>query len=213
MRQLSPSMYAPPAFVEDRPDVLYDLIRTHPLGLLITAGPGGLLANPVPFQLIADPAGAVLRAHLSRANPQLADIDGADCLVVFQGPHAYVSPSWYATKAETGKVVPTWNYITVQARGQARRIDDPAWLRVQIAALTRGQEAGFTTPWTVEDAPGDFIAAQVKGIVGVEIPVERMDGKWKLSQNRNAADRAGVVDGLQAAGKDEVAAAMGALTP
>lgn len=182
------------------------------MGLLITAGPGGLQANPVPFQLIADPAGVVLRAHLSRANPQLTDIDGADCLVVFQGPQAYVSPSWYATKAETGKVVPTWNYITVQARGRARRIDDPAWLRVQIAALTETQETGLDAPWAVEDAPDDFVAAQIKGIVGVEIPVDRMDGKWKLSQNRNAADQAGVVDGLQAAGKDEVAAAMRAVT-
>ena len=201
-------MYQPPAFVEDRPEVLHGLIRSHPLGLLVTAGAGGLIANPIPFQLVVEPAGVILRAHLSRANPQLADIDGADGLVVFQGPQAYVSPAWYATKQETGKVVPTWNYMIVQARGRARRIEDPTWLRAQIDALTQAQEAGTTEPWAVEDAPSDFIASQIKGIVGVEIPVERIDGKWKLSQNRNLADRSGVVAGLKAAGEDEMAAAV-----
>ena len=201
-------MYQPPAFVEDRPEVLHGLIRSHPLGLLVTAGAGGLIANPIPFQLVVEPAGVILRAHLSRANPQLADIDGADGLVVFQGPQAYVSPAWYATKQETGKVVPTWNYMIVQARGRARRIEDPTWLRAQTDALTQAQEAGTTEPWAVEDAPSDFIASQIKGIVGVEIPVERIDGKWKLSQNRNLADRSGVVAGLKAAGEDEMAAAV-----
>jgi hypothetical protein len=122
-------MYPPPAFRETRPEVLHNLIRTHPLGLLITAGAGGILASPVPFQLVTEGGVATLRAHLSRANPQLDALSGAECLVVFQGPDAYVSPSWYATKRETGKVVPTWNYMIVQARGQARRVDDPAWLR------------------------------------------------------------------------------------
>ena len=201
-------MYQPPAFVEDRPEVLHGLIRSHPLGLLITAGAGGLIANPIPFQLVVEPAGVLLRAHLSRANPQLADIDGADGLVVFQGPQAYVSPAWYATKQETGKVVPTWNYMIVQAHGRARRVEDATWLRAQIDALTQAQEAGTTEPWTVDDAPADFIASQIKGIVGVEIPVERIDGKWKLSQNRNLADRSGVVAGLKAAGEDEMAAAV-----
>ena len=201
-------MYQPPAFVEDRPEVLHGLIRSHPLGLLITAGAGGLIANPIPFQLVVEPAGVLLRAHLSRANPQLADIDGADCLVVFQGPQAYVSPAWYAAKQETGKVVPTWNYMIVQAHGRARRVEDATWLRAQIDALTQAQEAGTTEPWTVDDAPADFIASQIKGIVGVEIPVERIDGKWKLSQNRNLADRSGVVAGLKAAGEDEMAAAV-----
>ena len=201
-------MYSPPAFVEERADVLHGLIRTHPLGLLITAGASGLIANPVPFQLVIEGDATVLRAHLSRANPQLADIDGADCLVAFQGPQAYVSPSWYATKQETGKVVPTWNYITVQARGTARKIDDPVWLRTQIEALTWSQEHGLAEPWTVDDAPADFIAAQIRGIVGVEIPVARMDGKWKLSQNRNTADRRGVIAGLTEHGKTDLAAAM-----
>ncbi len=203
-------MYQPPAFVEDRPDVLHAFIREHPLGLLITAGDGGIVANPVPFQLVVEGEGVVLRAHLSRANPQLADLDGGDCLVVFQGPHAYVSPSWYAAKAETHKVVPTWNYIVVQAHGRARRTDDAAWLRAQIEALTTTHEAGRSEPWAVSDAPDAFIAAQLKGIVGVEIPVTRLEGKWKLSQNRNAADRAGVTEGLRADGQPEVAAAVAA---
>lgn len=201
-------MYAPSAFVEDRPEIQHDLIRTHPLGLLITAGAGGILANPVPFQLVSEGGEAILRAHLSRANPQLDDLDDADCLVVFQGPHAYVSPSWYATKQETGKVVPTWNYMIVQARGRVRTVEDPAWLRTQIDALTLAREQGFAEPWTTGDAPDDFIAAQIRGIVGIEIPVERLDGKWKMSQNRAAADREGVVAGLTACGALDVAAAV-----
>ncbi len=205
-------MYAPPAFVEARTDVLYDLIHCHPLGLLITAGAGGLVANPLPFQLVTEGDGAVLRVHQSRANPQLADLDGADCLAVFQGPHAYVSPSWYATKQETGKVVPTWNYMIVQARGRARRIDDAAWLRAQVEALTQAREQGAAEPWSVDDAPADFVAAQLRGIVGVEIPVTQMDGKWKLSQNRAERDREGVVAGLAARGDADLAAAMAALT-
>ncbi len=201
-------MYQVPAFIETRADVLHDLIRTHPLGLLVTAGPAGIVANPLPFQLVVEDERVVLRAHLSRANPQLIELDNAECLVVFQGPHGYVSPSWYATKAETGKVVPTWNYIIVQARGRAQRIDDAAWLRMQIEALTDAQEAGRSEAWAVADAPDDFIAAQIKGIVGVEIAVAQMDGKWKLSQNRNAADHAGVVEGLVARGQTDLAVAM-----
>ncbi len=175
---------------------------------MITAGPGGLMANPVPFQLVAEGDSVVLRAHMSRANPQLAELDDAEVLAVFQGPQAYVTPSWYATKAETGKVVPTWNYMIVQARGHVRRVDDAAWLRAQIEALTGTQEAGRTEPWAVEDAPADYIAAQIKGIAGVEIAVTQLDGKWKLSQNRTAADRAGVIEGLRALGNGELAAAM-----
>jgi transcriptional regulator len=201
-------MYPPPAFRETRPEVLHNLIRTHPLGLLITAGAGGILASPVPFQLVTEGGVATLRAHLSRANPQLDDLSGAECLVVFQGPDAYVSPSWYATKRETGKVVPTWNYMIVQARGQARRVDDPAWLRAQIEALTAAQEQVLAEPWAVADAPDDFIASQVRGIVGVEIAAPRFDGKWKLSQNRPARDREGVVAGLTERGLHDVAAAV-----
>ncbi|MDB5838147.1 MAG: FMN-binding negative transcriptional regulator [Herminiimonas sp.] len=192
-------MYLPPAFREDRIDVQHDLIRTHPLGLLITAGPGGLMANPVPFLVYAEEGGrGTLRAHVSRANPVLQELAAVpECLIVFQGPQHYVTPSWYATKEESGKVVPTWNYVTVHAWGAPRVVDDGAWLRRQLEDLTRSQERARPAPWSIDDAPGDFIAAQMKGITGVEISITRVEGKWKLSQNRLEADRQGVADGLR----------------
>jgi transcriptional regulator len=192
-------MYLPPAFREDRIDVQHDLIRTHPLGLLITAGPGGLMANPVPFLVYAEEGGrGTLRAHVSRANPVLQELAAVpECLIVFQGPQHYVTPSWYATKEESGKVVPTWNYVTVHAWGAPRVVDDGAWLRRQLEDLTRSQERARPAPWSIDDAPGDFIAAQMKGITGVEISITRIEGKWKLSQNRLEADRQGVADGLR----------------
>ncbi len=193
-------MYLPPSFREDRLEVQHALIARHPLGLLITAGEGGLMANPIPFLIdsAASPRGT-LRAHLARANPQLAALRaGADCLVVFQGPHAYVTPSWYATKRQTGKVVPTWNYATVHAWGAAVVQDDPSWLRQQIEELTISRERSKAAPWAVGDAPERYIAAEMRGIVGLEIPIDRIEGKWKLSQNRSAEDRAGVVAGMAA---------------
>ena len=204
-------MYQPPHFREDRRDVQHALIKTHSLGLLITAGPGGLQANFIPF--LIDPRASdngTLRAHLARANPQLRELAAVDeCLVVFQGPQAYVSPSLYPTKRETGKVVPTWNYITVQAWGRPQVMDDAAWIRGQIDDLTRHKEAPRAAPWAVADAPETFVAAQIKGIVGVQIPITRIEGKWKVSQNRTAADAAGVAAGLR--GEGEEADAMAAL--
>lgn len=193
-------MYQPPHFVETRLDVLHALIRTHPLGLLVSSGPEGPMANPIPFLLDADvvPHGR-LRAHLARANPQwrlLADNPEAPVLVVFQGAESYVTPSWYETKRETGKVVPTWNYAIVQVRGKARVIDDKQWLAGQIAELTATHEAGRAEPWHVTDAPDAFIEAQIKGIIGIEVDVTAIEGKWKVSQNRPAGDRAGVAEGL-----------------
>ncbi len=153
----------------------------------------------------------VLQAHVARANPQWRDLAVInEALVVFQGVDHYVSPSWYATKQETHKVVPTWNYVMVQARGPVRVIEDDAWLERQIAALTARQEAAREAPWAVSDAPADFIALQRKAIVGIEIEIADIRGKWKTSQNRNAADRAGVVEGLEALG-DEEALAMAAI--
>lgn len=191
------AVYQPPHFREDDRDAQHALIRAHPLGLLVTCGPGGLMANPIPFLVEADEARGTLRAHLARANPQWRELEQvAECLVVFQGPQAYVTPSWYATKRETGKVVPTWNYATVQAWGRPAVTADPDWLRRQIAALTASQEAERDAPWAVADAPPDFLAGQIKGIVGLEIPIQRIEGKWKMSQNRPEADRAGVVAGL-----------------
>ena len=196
-------MYEPPLHQQADREAIVALIRAHPLGLLISHGPSGLLANAIPF-LIDD---NVLRAHVARANPQWRDLETAEeALVVFQGPQHYVSPSWYETKRETHKVVPTWNYLIVQARGRPRVTDDAPWLRAQIEALTNKQEAGRAAPWKVADAPDDFIAMQMRAIVGVEIEIADLRGKWKASQNRNAADRAGVVAGLSADGGEDASA-------
>jgi transcriptional regulator len=204
-------MYQPPHFREDRIEVQHDLMRAHPLGLLVTAGPGGLMANPIPFLVFAEGSEkGTLRAHLARANPQWRELAAVEeCLIVFQGPQDYVTPSWYATKRQTGKVVPTWNYATVHVWGRPRVIDDAAWLRRQIGDLTLLREGVRAAPWKVEDAPTDFVAAQVKGIIGMEIPIDRIEGKWKVSQNRPEADRAGVFAGLREEG--EAAAPMAAL--
>jgi transcriptional regulator len=208
-------MYEPPHFVETRAEILHGLIRAHPLGLLISAGPDGPVADPVPFLLDADvaPAGR-LRAHVARANPHwrlLAETPDAPVLVVFQGPDAYVSPSWYETKRETGKVVPTWNYAMVQVRGIATIRDESGWIGTQIGDLTQAHEGTRDHPWAVTDAPPAYIEAQKRGIVGIEIRITGISGKWKVSQNRPAADQAGVVDGLGASGDDLNAAAMAGL--
>lgn len=199
-------MYRPPAFAEDRLDVLHDLIRAHPLGLLVTGGAGGLLANAIPFTLVEEGPRGTLRAHLARANPQVGALRAGEALVVFQGPQAYVSPSFYPSKQEHGRVVPTWNYVVVQARGRAVVTDDAGWLRDQIGALTAAHEGPRATPWGVDDAPAPFVAAQMRAIVGVEIAVERIEGKWKASQNRPGPDRAGVAQGLRAEGGGAMAA-------
>jgi transcriptional regulator len=195
-------MYQTPHFREDRIDVQHELIRTHSLGLLITAGPSGLIANPVPFLVdAASPERGTLRAHLARANPQWRELAAVDeCLVVFQGAQEYITPSWYPTKHQTQKAVPTWNYVTVHAWGRPRVVEDPAWLRRQLEDLTLLKEGGRPEPWKVDDAPAPYVAAQIKGIVGVEIPIDRIEGKWKVSQNRSEADRAGVVAGLRGEG-------------
>ena len=139
----------------------------------------------------------MLRCHLARANPQWRDLQAAsEALVVFQGVDHYITPSWYATKRETGKVVPTWNYVTVQARGAPKVLEQADWLRAQIEQLTREREAAREKPWAVGDAPAEFLAQQMRAIVGVEIAVTDLRGKWKASQNRNEADRAGVIVGL-----------------
>ncbi|HEU5016640.1 MAG TPA: FMN-binding negative transcriptional regulator [Pseudolabrys sp.] len=198
-------MYQPAHFREDRIEIQHALIRAHSLGLLITAGPGGLQANYLPFLIDADGSKrGTLRAHLARANLQWRELAAADeCLVVFQGPQHYISPSLYPTKRETGKVVPTWNYITVHAWGRPRIIDGAAWLRRQVDDLTSHMERSCPAPWKVSDAPEAFVAAQIKSIIGVEIPIERIEGKWKVSQNRPAVDRAGVVAGLRADGNEQ----------
>jgi transcriptional regulator len=185
-------MYQPPHFREERVDVLHALIRSHPLATIVTHVDGRLDANHIP--MLMDPERNVLLAHVARGNDLVAGRAG-EVLAVFQGPEAYVTPSWYAAKREHGKVVPTWNYAVVHAHGRLRIIDDVAWLRDQIERLTH-----------VTDAPEPFIQAQMRGIVGLEIEIARLEGKWKVSQNRPEADRAGVVEGLSADGVEDMAA-------
>jgi transcriptional regulator len=196
-------MYQPAPHRKDDLQAQHALIRSQPLGLLVSAGPGGLEANSIPFLLDSSASKlGTLRAHMARANGQWRSLDGStEALVIFQGPDRYISPSWYATKRETGKVVPTWNYLMVQVRGRPRAIEDPAWLRAQIEELTRTHEGRRPAPWAVDDAPADFVAMQIKAIVGVEMEIASIEGKWKASQNRPAADRQGVIAGLQAEGE------------
>jgi len=204
-------MYLPKHFEESRPEVLHELVRAQPLGLLVTLNDAGLQANPVPFILDPDPAGGpgILRAHVARANPLWRETrTDTESLVVFQGPQAYVSPGWYPSKAEHGKVVPTWNYVMVQARGTLRAVDDAAWVRAFVTRLTTHHEAVQARPWAVTDAPADFIEATARAIVGIEITLSALTGKWKVSQNRSAADRAGVASGLRAIGHIDAAAAV-----
>ncbi len=199
-------MYLPSHFEETRPEVLHELVRTHPLGLLITLGPAGMQANPVPFMLDAGAAGEggansapVLRAHVARANPVWREArTDVESLVVFQGPQAYISPSLYPTKAATGKVVPTWNYVMVQARGTLRVVDEAPWLHALVTRLTDRHEAARAEPWAVSDAPDDYVQTMLRAIVGIEITLSTLTGKWKVTQNRNQADRDGVVQGLRA---------------
>jgi transcriptional regulator len=197
-------MYLPKHFEETRVAVLHELIRTHPLGALVTLGADGLEANHLPFEVDPDPAPlGTLRGHVARANPVWRELSrGADALVIFQGPEAYVSPSWYPSKREGGKVVPTWNYAVVHASGPLRAVDDPAWLRAFVEKLTNRHEAGRATQWRVADAPADYIDKMVTAIVGIELPITRLLGKWKVSQNRPALDREGVVSGLQEQASD-----------
>jgi|SRR5215471_18177532 len=192
-------MYLPKHFEETRVEVLHELIRAYPLGTLVTLTAGGLDANHIPFEVDPDPRPfGTLRGHVARANPIWREASpGADALVIFQGPDTYISPSWYPTKRETGKVVPTWNYVVVHAHGTPRFIDDRAWLRAFVEKLTDRHEAQRRAPWKVTDAPADYIDKQVGAIIGLEVPVTRLAGKWKLSQNRPAHDRAGVVEGLR----------------
>jgi transcriptional regulator len=187
-------MYSPSHFAETRTDTLHALIEAHPLGTLVMHTADGLVADHVPFEIGAPSAAApygTLRAHVARANPLWRQA-GAGALVVFQGPSAYVSPSLYQEKPASGKVVPTWNYAVVQAHGVLRAIEDPAWLLALLERLTARHEAPRAAPWAVADAPPEYIDSLLKAIVGIEIPLDRLDGKWKLSQNRPPADRAAV---------------------
>jgi transcriptional regulator len=204
-------MYLPAHFNEDRTPVLHELIRAHPFATLVTLDATGLVANHLPMEIdaAAGPLGT-LRGHVARGNPlwKSPRLD-VEALAVFHGQQHYITPSYYATKAATGKVVPTWNYATVHAYGTLRVIDDAAWLRSFVEQLTDRHEAEHAratgdAPWHVGDAPESFLEKQLAAIVGLELPIARIEGKWKVSQNRTAEDRAGVVAGL---GRSDDAAA------
>jgi transcriptional regulator len=205
-------MYLPSQFAEERVDVMHDLIRTHSLGTIVTFADGKLTANHIPMRIDASPAPfGTLRAHVARANPLWRDIaQGTNALAIFQGPNLYISPSHYATKRESGKVVPTWNYTVVHAHGTLRAIDDPSWLREFLEGLTDQHESGRQVPWKIEDAPDDFINTQLKAIVGIELTITDLVGKWKISQNRQPADRQSTIDSLRTDG-DPASQAMAGL--
>ena len=190
-------MYTPPAFRDEDRTSLLATIRAARLATFITATAEGPLATPLPL-FIDENEGehGVLYGHLAKANPQWRVPPVGNGLAIFAGPDAYVTPSWYAVKQETGKVVPTWNYAMVQARGTARVRADTEWLDTQISALTDRHEADRPEPWHVSDAPRTYIEAQLRGIVGIEIDIQRLEGKWKVSQNRPEGDRKGVAAGL-----------------
>ena len=191
-------MYIPKHFEETRLPVIHWLIDAHPFGSLVTMGPSGLVASHIPMVLERNgtPLG-VLRGHLSRANSQWKEFSPEmEALVIFSGPDHYITPTWYAEKAETGKVVPTWNYAVVHAYGRLRIHESPEWLRAHLETLTKIHEAGNETPWKVADAPEEYLSAMMKGIVGFELAVTRLEGKWKVSQNRPERDRERVAEGL-----------------
>jgi transcriptional regulator len=197
-------MYNPTHFAETNPATLHALMRAHPLGAWVMHDGQQLMANHVPWLLNADTG--VLQGHVARANPAWRlCAAGAPCLVIFQAEQSYITPSWYPSKREHGKVVPTWNYAVVHAHGRARAMDDPAWVHTNVQALTTQHEAREAKPWHVSDAPTDYIEQMLKAIVGIEIVIERLEGKWKVSQNRAQADKAGVVVGLQARGDEAMA--------
>ena len=201
-------MYVPKHFEETDVAKMHALISGCPLATLVTVGPDGLTANHIPFLLSAEPApNGTLLAHVARANSMWRTFDSSrEVLAIFHGPDAYVSPNWYATKAETGKVVPTWNYAVVHAYGSMLIHDDPAWVRAQIEALTTTHEAAMPAPWSVGDAPPEYIEKLTQAIVGIEIVVTRLVGKWKVSQNQPAENRAGVVAGLEQTNEQDMAA-------
>ena len=205
-------MYLPRIHEETRLEVLHDLIRAHPLGTWVEAGEAELVVNHVPFVLDSEHGDfGILRSHVARANPiWKAGANAVAGVVTFRGPQAYITPSWYPSKHEHGKAVPTWNYAIVTTHGRPSFIHDRDWLLDHLRALTGSQEASQALPWKVEDAPADFLEKLVGAIVGVEIRIDRIVGKWKTNQNRPEADKLGVVAGLLTKGDDE-SSAMAAL--
>ncbi len=210
-------MYLPAHFAETRTTELHALICANPLGALVTSTVDGLDANHIPFELLAEQgAHGTLQAHLARANPLVEQIvDSMNVLVIFQGPQAYISPNWYPSKHETHRQVPTWNYQVVHAHGRIRLRDDERFVRGLVARLTREHEAqsGQARPWKMTDSSPDYISQMLAAIVGIEIEIERLVGKFKLSQNKSAEDIAGAAQALEGSGKAALAQAMVAPRP
>ena len=195
-------MYIPEHFQESRAEMMHRLIAEYPLGTLVTLGPDGIIANHIPFLLdtTSGPSGRLI-GHVARNNTLWHQHDpDTEVLVVFQGASAYISPNWYATKQETRQVVPTYNYAVVHAYGPLLVHEDARWLRAVVGKLTKRMEMDQPTPWKMADAPSGYLNERLSEIVGIEIPVSRMIGKWKLSQNRAVSDRRGVVTGLRSTG-------------
>lgn len=195
-------MYLPKAFEETDVETLRALVRAQPLGTWITQSDGELCVDHLPFLLRegGGPCGTLV-GHVARTNPVWRSLDaGTSSIVVFQGANSYITPSWYPSKHATGKAVPTWNYAVVHAHGTPRAIDDPAWILAHLEEVTATHEADQALPWKLADAPPGFVASLAENIVGIEIPLAKLVGKWKMSQNRSPADRLGVVAGLTAKG-------------
>lgn len=201
-------MYLPSMFEENNPERLHSLMHQYPFATWITLSPGGLLVNHIPFVLDTSRGEqGVLMGHVARANPVWREFSPTlPSVVVFQGPQAYVTPSWYAGKEAHGKVVPTWNYAVVHVQGIPRVVEDRTAFLALLERLTAANEATFTAPWKITDAPADYIDKTMKAIVGIEIPIQSIEGKWKMSQNRDNADREGVIAGLQAQGSEQARA-------
>lgn len=202
-------MYLPERFSESRPEELHRLIRENPLGMLVTNSLGALEANHLPFMLSAQGPCGALFAHIARANPLWKEVSNGDrVLVIFRGAQGYVSPNWYPSKHETHRHVPTWNYEVVHAHGRIQFHDDPKFVRGLVARLTRKQEASEPHPWKMSDAPAEYLAEQLKEVIGIEIELTRLEGKRKLSQNRDARDFEGTVRSLEERGQSVLASAM-----
>lgn len=191
-------MYLPSAFRQDDLAELHAQMQASPFALLTSAGAAGVQASHLPLLLAPDEGEfGTLYGHFARANPHWRDLQGgAEALAVFSGPDAYISPSWYAAKAEHGKVVPTWNYVAVHARGPVELIKEPERLLQIVSRLSDQHERVRERPWAVSDAPREYLDSMLRAIVGFALPIRRLEGKWKLGQNRSAADQAGVRDGL-----------------
>lgn len=200
-------MYTPSHYEETRPEALHDVLVKHPLGVLVTFGSQGLDANHLPFEL--DAAAGILRAHVARKNPVWQQVaQGDEVLLVFRADEAYISPSWYPSKHETGRQVPTWNYRVVHVHGRITVHDDEKYVRGVVARLTRRHEAGQPVPWKMGDAPAAYIDEELKAIVGIEIAITRMVGKFKLSQKEEVRDRVGAGQALVQRGEAALGQAM-----